>query len=201
MAAANNQTAFELAIEASSKGISEVRSVLLQNGQAQRGNNSKSAGAQRIQALLALQKQANDAFNEVIQEEYDNLKLAPEESCLKHGDIWINGILPFVGMGHYAFVAPVCHKMKDLYTTYCETEKNPPSEKSWPSNPSAPLTATMDTAIFSSVARAQHWFTHHYAGGGRFESSSICAAAAKVGNVAVLHWARLGYICVQSCCT
>ncbi|CAB9530037.1 expressed unknown protein [Seminavis robusta] len=29
-------------------------------------------------------------------------------------EIWIRGIFSFLGMGHYAFVAPVCKQMKDL---------------------------------------------------------------------------------------
>jgi hypothetical protein len=30
-------------------------------------------------------------------------------------DIWVNGILPFVGMGHFAFVASVDRQMKKYY--------------------------------------------------------------------------------------
>jgi hypothetical protein len=38
-------------------------------------------------------------------------------------DLWVNTILPFVGMGHWAFVAGVNHQMKRNYIAFCNRQK------------------------------------------------------------------------------
>ena len=40
-------------------------------------------------------------------------------SCLDRKDIWVNNILPFLGIGHYAFVGLVSKGMNQLYKEYC----------------------------------------------------------------------------------
>ncbi|CAB9507960.1 expressed unknown protein [Seminavis robusta] len=51
---------------------------------------------------------------------------APEQTAvqdlllLDRTDVWIGQILPFLGIGHYAFVGAVNKRMKYLYKEYCE---------------------------------------------------------------------------------
>jgi hypothetical protein len=46
-----------------------------------------------------------------------------------NADIWINNILPFVGMGHFVFVAGVSKEMKEYYKAFCDTVKIPQTVK------------------------------------------------------------------------
>jgi hypothetical protein len=102
-------------------------------------------------------------------------------------DIWVNIILPFVGMGHFAFVAGVNRQMKQYYKAYCDTVKIPPMVKGagkvWDIRP-ATTTDTFYSAVFYSVTCAEFWNSqkgYHY---------NACALIAKAGNLHVLRWAR-----------
>ncbi|CAB9517821.1 expressed unknown protein [Seminavis robusta] len=44
-------------------------------------------------------------------------------------DIWVNNILPFLGMGQYAFVGAINKRMNATYKEYCGTVKSPPKVK------------------------------------------------------------------------
>ncbi|CAB9499921.1 expressed unknown protein [Seminavis robusta] len=117
-----------------------------------------------------------------------------KQSSLKHEDVWLNMIFPFLGMGQYGFVAPVSHKMKHLYLAYCETVGNPPKIDELDDNGELCLathTATFYNAICSSVARAEYWYSHSHTGtGGQIDANQVCAAAAKVGSLEVIQWAK-----------
>jgi hypothetical protein len=36
-------------------------------------------------------------------------------------DIWVNNIMSFVGLGHFAFVAGISRHMKEYYEAFCAT--------------------------------------------------------------------------------
>ncbi|CAB9503157.1 ankyrin repeat protein [Seminavis robusta] len=72
--------------------------------------------------------------------------------------IWVKGVLPFLGMGHYAFVAGVNRRMKNLYLMYCSTVDMPPSIKAggFGLSKQATSTDTLYTAVCASVTRAEY---------------------------------------------
>ena len=99
-------------------------------------------------------------------------------------DIWVKHILPFVGMGHFAFIAAVNHSVKDMYVAYCDTIENPPPvfdvledfvdfknrccdrcffkrNRSYRERQPRLAISTdtfYQTAVFASVTRAEYWF-------------------------------------------
>ena len=117
-------------MEVSSKTATEALSEILLYLQAS-NSISKLEGAEQLKFALALREQVNDTVDKIVQQAATNSKHAPEDSCLKHEDIWTNKIFPFLGMGHYAFVSPVSHNMKHLYQSFCENMENPPKVKPW----------------------------------------------------------------------
>ena len=56
----------------------------------------------------------------------------PDPLLLTNKDIWVKNILPFVGPGHFVFVAGVNHQFKELYEEYISTIKKPPMQFHWP---------------------------------------------------------------------
>ncbi|CAB9499195.1 expressed unknown protein [Seminavis robusta] len=44
-------------------------------------------------------------------------------------DLWVDNVLPFVGMGQYAFIGASNKQLNRLYKAYCKTVQNPPFVK------------------------------------------------------------------------
>jgi hypothetical protein len=100
-------------------------------------------------------------------------------------DIWVNNILPFLGMGHFAFVAGVNRQMKEHYKAFCDNVENPPKVKRRRDGETE-LATNDDTfyrAVFSSVACAEFW----YWPAKKYET---CRLIAKTGNLEVMKWAH-----------
>ncbi|CAB9524473.1 unknown protein [Seminavis robusta] len=187
------------------KDASDALSRVLEQLQ-EENSNSKAEAAHLLETALALQEQVKA----IVHQAGSNLRLVPEESCLKHGDIWVNEIFSFLGMGQFAFVAPVSHRMKDLYQAYCDSVDYPPlvfnedheiehnssyEEDLQDAQCSATPSDTFYGAIFSSVPRAEYWYIHCETGaGGRnllsCTGTIVCSTAAKVGSRQVLQWGR-----------
>jgi len=85
-------------------------------------------------------------------------------------DILINSILPFVGVGQYAFVAPTSNKMRQAYQA-CFPERE-----------------THLSEVVTSVSRTQIALLDPDFGSLVSNSSKLSDAAARVGNVKVLQW-------------
>ena len=108
-------------------------------------------------------------------------------------DLWVNGILPFLGMGHFTFVAGASRQMKEFYEAYCATVKNPP--KVLVTEFAAPLTGLPATScstfyriVFSSVSLAEYWESITEASARSCPDG--CASVVKAGNLSVLKWAH-----------
>ncbi|CAB9502238.1 ankyrin repeat protein [Seminavis robusta] len=124
-------------------------------------------------------------------------KMSPpiESLLLDKNEIWIQGILPLVGVGQYAFVGAVNKKMNQLYKEYCkiELEKNPRKVKDGPpllaSRRSAEITDTLYSETFCNLPRAEYWLKDNSS---RKNPSRhlVCNAIAIVGNLTVMQWAR-----------
>eukprot|EP00957_Ditylum_brightwellii_P032049 2430349-Ditylum_brightwellii.AAC.1 len=57
-----------------------------------------------------------------------SFKQLDDPSLMGHKDIWVNGILPFLGPGCFVYVALVCKKYKENYLAFfsrLEEEKIP----------------------------------------------------------------------------
>jgi hypothetical protein len=111
-----------------------------------------------------------------------------------HQDIWLNSILPFVGMGHFAFVAGVNRQMKEYYKAYCDTLDSPPKVKRLDDGQPEPATKfdTFFRAVFSSVTCAEFWRCQAKKAYGRKRgyTRNKCTLIAKTGNLEVLKWAH-----------
>jgi hypothetical protein len=101
-------------------------------------------------------------------------------------DIWVKGILPFVGMGHFALMAGVSRRMKEYYLDFGATVENPPKVK----NRRRPATSseTFYTNVFSSVACAEYWYSQVNQEKGYGDDA--CRIIAEAGNLKVLKWAH-----------
>ena len=99
----------------------------------------------------------------------DDLILAPpakrrkadpqHDSCLlDQTDVWVNQILPFVGPGHYVFVAGVNSTMKNLYEVYFASLKSTPKIITDEALVSMAPCHTSDRAVFSSVSCFEYWY-------------------------------------------
>ncbi|CAB9496249.1 ankyrin repeat protein [Seminavis robusta] len=114
-------------------------------------------------------------------------------------EVWIQGILSFVGFGQYAFVGAVNKRMNRFYKAYCEIElkKKPRLVKRFPDFPglsfdrgrSAEITDTLYSETFYNEPRAEYWLrdnsTHKTPG-----HDQVCTAIATVGSHTVMQWAR-----------
>ncbi|CAB9526936.1 expressed unknown protein [Seminavis robusta] len=127
-------------------------------------------------------------------------KISPpfDSLLLDKNEIWLQGILPLVGVGQYAFIGAVNKKMNQLYKEYCKTEleKNPGKVKINPeqdpnhynSHP-AESTDTLYSETFSNEQRAEFWLkdnSNHKSPA----RAHVCTAIAKIGNLTVMKWAR-----------
>ncbi|CAB9499172.1 ankyrin repeat protein [Seminavis robusta] len=109
-------------------------------------------------------------------------------------EIWVDHIFAFVGMGHYALVAPVNKKMKELYKRYCDSVESPPIVVTWEpfTNRQAGYTDTFYSNALCDVRCAEHVQIHYNATptSTTFNEAHACKALAKVGNLIVLWWAH-----------
>ncbi|CAB9513397.1 ankyrin repeat protein [Seminavis robusta] len=121
------------------------------------------------------------------------------DSLLLDNDaIWIQGILPLVGVGQYAFVGAVNKKMNQLYKEYCtiELKKHPrmvqdnPGRYVYSHRRSAEITDTLNRETFCNQPRAEYWRTDKYSGTITPDHDYACAAIAAVGNLAFMQWAQ-----------
>jgi hypothetical protein len=122
-------------------------------------------------------------------------------------DIWVNSILPFVGMGHFAFVGGVNRQMKQYYGAYCGSVEDPPKvlvkctpelveddeddedDVYYDDRPAA-SNDTFYSAVFSSVACAEFWDRQGSKSVTQVFEINMCALIARTGNLQVLKWAR-----------
>ncbi|CAB9528115.1 expressed unknown protein [Seminavis robusta] len=79
----------------------------------------------------------------------EQLQVENRSAFLEQTDLWIDHILPFLGMGHYIFVAAVNRRMRELYMQYCDSVQDPPTVHKLGSLKERNATAT-DT-LYSSV--------------------------------------------------
>jgi hypothetical protein len=68
--------------------------------------------------------------------------------------VWMDDILYYVGMGHFAFVAGVIHQMSGYFTAYCDKLDSPPWVAEGSSKP-ATSSSTFHSAVFPNVACAE----------------------------------------------
>ncbi|CAB9502245.1 hypothetical protein SEMRO_131_G062330.1 [Seminavis robusta] len=66
------------------------------------------------------------------------------DSFMDHRDLWVSKILPFLGMGNYAFLGPVNKKVRELYLDYCESVQHYPPMETTDDN-EQPTATGMDT--------------------------------------------------------
>ncbi|CAB9508767.1 ankyrin repeat protein [Seminavis robusta] len=117
-------------------------------------------------------------------------------SVLDHKEIWIGHILPFLGMGQYAYIGAVNKEFNHLYKEYCDSVKNPPLVMGnyhtlGRDNPK-PVTSTdtLYSVAFYNVACATYWSSTSATLRGQPSLGNVCQAVAKVGSLRVLQWAR-----------
>lgn len=91
---------------------------------------------------------------------------------LHQEDIWVGKILPFLGPGHFVFLAGVNKQMKQLYKGYCRSIGKTPEH-------------TNNQSVFSSVSRAEYWEKYDF-----IFPLLVCRKIAATGNVNTLIWAR-----------
>jgi hypothetical protein len=118
---------------------------------------------------------------------------APADLLSLNEDIMVQNILPFVGMGHFAFVAGVSRQMKQAYKAYCDIVKDPPLVYGRTVEERNPATAvdTFDHAVFSSVACAEFWDSQESTNRAPVFRDYTTAYIAKTGNLHVLEWAHM----------
>ena len=86
-------------------------------------------------------------------------------ALLTKTDIWVDHILPFVGPGHFVFVAGVCRQLKELYKQYFaaikqQNDRLPTVHKqciSWTARRETVITDTFTRAAYSSVSCIEFW--------------------------------------------
>ncbi|CAB9512577.1 ankyrin repeat protein [Seminavis robusta] len=141
-------------------------------------------------------KMTSAADREVKRSSVDQEKPAASGDLLRLAtkEIWIQRIFSFVGMGHFAFVAPVSKQMKALYTEYCGTVKIPPVvvEIWYPEKRTraAGIADTIYSAAFYNLQCAEYWYDDWNKSDDGIHQDFVCEVIAKVGSLAVLRWAR-----------
>ncbi|CAB9526442.1 ankyrin containing protein (ISS) [Seminavis robusta] len=125
-------------------------------------------------------------------------KMSPpvESLLLDKAEIWIQGILPCVGIGQYGFLGAVNKKMNQLYKEYCkiELEKKPRRVKDNPGRFSlgryAEITDTLYSETFCNQPHAEHWLKHKYSSNNATENDRVCNKIAKIGSLTIMLWAK-----------
>ncbi|CAB9507583.1 ankyrin repeat protein [Seminavis robusta] len=123
----------------------------------------------------------------------------PIDKLLRRKEIWVDEIFPFLGIGHYGYVAPVNKKMKEYYLEYCDSVKNPPLASyefrsgedghlyGWEIRRPATSTSTFSSAVFYNVSCAEYWYQDK--DGHNTMGDELAKLIASAGNVQVLKWA------------
>jgi len=108
-------------------------------------------------------------------------------------EIWVNEIFPFLGPGHFIFVAGVNRQMKELYLEYTSSLKVIPMMKEMPNVYSvrpfgvpAPPKCTFYTSVFSSVPCFEYWNDITDEDPHRLHDQSASEQAAMTGSLVVL---------------
>ncbi|CAB9499735.1 ankyrin repeat protein [Seminavis robusta] len=111
-------------------------------------------------------------------------------ALLDQKDVWINSILPFVGMGQYAFVGTVNKKMNHLYKEYCDSVEDPPMVQNHQNGTKIQATSTVTTysAAFYNKSTAELWLSEN-SDTKLPQHDTVCTAIAKHGNLRVIQWA------------
>lgn len=111
---------------------------------------------------------------------------------LEQTDIWVDNILPFVGIGRYIFVASACQRLRDMYKAFALSQTSLSRvrvthrgvRKYRPTG----ATDTFFRAALSTVSCAK--YSHCVSDEEDWKYTSHCEVAAKCGNLPVLQWAR-----------
>ncbi|CAB9529552.1 ankyrin repeat protein [Seminavis robusta] len=121
------------------------------------------------------------------------------ESPLLFADdlILVQGMLPYVGVGQYAFIGAVNKKMNQLYKEYCtiELKENPKIVKDFPlihpfnGSRSAEITDTFCNETFCNQQRAEYWLKEN-SSDKQPNHDQVCNVIARYGNIMVMKWAR-----------
>ncbi|CAB9520594.1 ankyrin repeat protein [Seminavis robusta] len=111
---------------------------------------------------------------------------------LDQKEIWTDHILPFLGMGQYAYVGAVNKEFNGLYKEYCDSVKNPFIVKLGSKQRPAISTDTLYSVAFYNVPCAQYWHVANKSSQtlSCFHQNDVCPTIAKAGNLPVLQWAR-----------
>jgi hypothetical protein len=119
-----------------------------------------------------------------------------EEQLLNlNKDIWVKNILPFVGIGHFAFVGSVNHKMNEHYQDFCDSLKVRPWVKCQRIQNGthfrrASKVDTLPSAIFASERCAELYFDSQSSNKKFKYDTKFCSDIAMTGNLEMLKWAR-----------
>jgi len=108
------------------------------------------------------------------------------QKFLNEVDIWVNCILPFVGIGQFIFVASVCRLLRDC----CKHHFENPSRVRPLARPRHQATCSDNfcCVAFSAVSCAEFWDAATK--GDVSRCTLVCTCAAKIGCLPVLQWAR-----------
>ena len=117
---------------------------------------------------------------------------AEDPILFNRSELWVDHILPFLGPGHYVFVAGVNKQMKQLYTAYFERLKTRPrsgghADRYWVD---ASKTSTFYSAAFSSISCAKYWDEFSKNEEGRLRDKMACACASGAGSLDVLKYLK-----------
>jgi hypothetical protein len=140
-----------------------------------------------------------DSDTEEEEEDFDPI-------CLHNTDLWIHKILPFLGPGHFIFVAGVNKRFKQLYQQYfarLQAKEGVPTiyadvgTRIWQTReiPATP-TSTFFGAAFYSVSCAEFWKKNK---GQHEEDVNFCRVFARVGKGDLLQWALQNIPKEKSC--
>ncbi|CAB9530928.1 expressed unknown protein [Seminavis robusta] len=115
-----------------------------------------------------------------------------KHSLWSQQDIWVQGVLPFLGTGQYAFVGAVNKQLNLYYKLYCSAvlEQSPLYVRDARFGPRrrATCTVTYFCAAFYNVSCAHYWKSD----GSNYKHPKhdfVSDQIAKLGNLAVLQWA------------
>lgn len=115
-------------------------------------------------------------------------KIVPvDHDLFNQEDLWVNGILPFVGPLQFLFVAGVSRKMKKFYEKYFLTI--PRTRRLLRGLQGAKVNHTSCRIALSHLSTAKYWECSRGPDFFRDNDYSVGLLIAKAGNVQVLKWA------------
>lgn len=124
----------------------------------------------------------------------EEIKLAPALQLLPE-KFWVDKIFPYLGPGHFAFVAGVCSSFREYYLGYFSTieEDDLPAVRMTDGRERDPVaTDTIYTVAFSSIACAKYCLMDDKKNKSVWRTTEryVCISAARGGYLDVLKWAR-----------